>query len=239
MNFLKRYYKKENNEVVISATQGNDFAKKIANDFNPIHDTNAKRFCVPGDLLFAIALNHYGLHKDMTFQFRELVKADSRLIYPSKPDNSLEFQLDVINAREKAVLNVQAKGKSSQDAQQIEQLIRNYVAFSGHNFPHILVPLMQEHKVMINPARPLVIYENMSLHFDTLEFADIDIELERASLSVDGKRGDTNLHFSISSEGIKVGSGLKKLVLSGLREYQQAAIDDMCQRYAESVSKNS
>lgn len=239
MNFLKDYYSQSETETVISAAQGNDFAKKVANDFNPIHDTAAKRFCVPGDLLFAIALNQYGLHSNMKFQFRELVKADSRLHYPVKPNDSPEFQLDVINSREKTVLSVNASGDVSQDDNQIEQLIKKYVAFSGHNFPHILVPLMEQHNVMINPARPLVIYENMSLAFESLEFADVEIALESTSLSVDGKRGDTKLNFTITSDGKKIGSGTKTLVLSGLREYQQSAIDDMCQRYAQSVADNS
>lgn len=238
MQFLDKYYQESNNEFVISAIQGNNFAKEVANDFNPIHDTHAKRFCVPGDLLFAIALNQYGLHEQMTFQFRELVKADSRLIYPSSSDTDRDFQLNVINSRDKTVLGVSAKGKSSMNTDQIEQLIKNYVAFSGHNFPHILVPLMKQHNVMINPTRPLVIYENMSLNFTTLEFTDIDIHLDQTSLSVEGKRGDTNLHFIIESNGEVIGSGIKKLVLSGLREYDQSAIDDMCLRYQQSVNRH-
>ena len=239
MNFIEKYYNKNNDEIVISATQGNDFAKEIANDFNPIHDTDAKRFCVPGDLLFAIALNRYGLHKEMKFQFRELVKADSGLTYPTKPSSQQDLQLDVVNDRSKIVLSLQASGECSNNNQQIEQLIRNYVAFSGHNFPHILVPLMRQHNVMINPIRPLVIYENMSLDFTTLEFIDLDIALAQTSLSVDGKRGHAELHFIITSDGENIGSGLKTLVLSGLREYDQVAIDDMVERYGQKVSNHT
>ena len=44
----------------VSAEQGSRFAKEVAGDFNPIHDHDSKRFCVPGDLLFAIALSDFG-----------------------------------------------------------------------------------------------------------------------------------------------------------------------------------
>ncbi len=236
MNFLENYYNINDDEIVINAKQGSDFAKVVANDFNPIHNTDAKRFCVPGDLLFAIALNQYGLHTQMKFQFRELVKADISLTYPPKLNTLDSVQIEVVNSRDKTVLDVLASGKSSKNSKQLEQLIKNYVAFSGQNFPHILVPLMKQHNVMINPSRPLVIYENMSLNFDTLDFTSIDIALEDASLSVNGKRGDTKLYFVITSKGKKVGSGIKSLVLSGLREYEQSSIDQMCQEYAHSVS---
>jgi hypothetical protein len=47
--FLSPYFTKQDQSVFISAQQASDFAKKIAGDFNPIHDVGAKRFCVPGD----------------------------------------------------------------------------------------------------------------------------------------------------------------------------------------------
>ena len=37
-----------------------DRAKQVCNDYNPIHDIESKRFCVPGDLLFALTLNNFG-----------------------------------------------------------------------------------------------------------------------------------------------------------------------------------
>jgi len=216
--------------ICISAQQGNDFAKHIADDFNPIHDTDSKRFCVPGDLLFAIALEKYGIHQKMEFRFKELVKADIGLIYGPLSDT-----VDVVNERDKSVLEVQLNGEQSLDSQKVEQLVRNYVVFSGKNFPGILVPLMQEYQVMINPARPLVIYESMSLHFDTLEFSDLRIELAATSLEVFGKRGSAELNFSLYDNDIQIGKGLKKLVLSGLRPYEQDAVDSMCEQY--SISK--
>lgn len=52
--FLSPYFLKQNQSISVSAQQASDFAKKIAQDFNPIHDVGAKRFCVPGYLLFAL-----------------------------------------------------------------------------------------------------------------------------------------------------------------------------------------
>lgn len=230
----------------MSGKQGNNFAKTVADDFNPIHDTDSKRFCVPGDLLFAIALEKYGLRESMSFKFRELIKADTPLTYPDleKPLASKEpsankdkeplSTFDVICDRCKPVLGIEFAGASTHDTEKIEQLIRNYVVFSGQNFPHILVPLMQQHKVMIHPTRPLVIYESMSLSFDTLDFGDLRIELGRTELEVLGKRGNAQLHFDLNDGDKNIGTGLKRLVLSGLREYDQAAIDVMCEKYKES-----
>ena len=225
--FLNEYYDQENDRIIISAAQGSQFAKVVANDFNPIHNVDSRRFCVPGDLLFAIALQRYGLHQTMQFSFQELVKADTSLIYPiSQSDQKI-----VLNHRDKTVLGIELAGRSLDDLGQIEQLIRKYVAFSGHNFPHILVPLMKQHQVMINPQRPLVIYEKMSLHFDELEFKQLNIELTKTNFTVNGKRGDAELHFVINDNDKTIGSGIKSLVLSGLREYEQASIDEMCALY--------
>jgi len=116
-------------------------------------------------------------------------------------------------------LGIKYSGAHSDNAQRVEQLIRNYVVFSGQNFPHILVPLMQEHKVMINPTRPLVIYESMSLKFNDLDFDTLTITLSSTELEVLGKRGNAQLHFSLHDGDKQIGIGLKRLVLSGLREY--------------------
>jgi len=230
MIFLSPYYNKINDsKVEVSATQGSAFAKQVANDFNPIHNIDSKRFCVPGDLLFAIALQKYSLHQKMSFQFEGLVKANAILNFP---DNATE--LKITNERSKPVLSISKTGENSSNEQQLEMLIKNYVSFSGHNFPHILVPLMREHQIMINPERPLVIYESMSLDFVSLDFIDPIIELDQTNLLVNGKRGDAQLTFTIKDEtGRKIGSGIKNLVLSGLREYEQSAVDDMCQRYQQ------
>ena len=49
---VEKYYSEVGQEVRVSRQQASDFAKNIADDFNPIHDVQTKRFCVPGDLLF-------------------------------------------------------------------------------------------------------------------------------------------------------------------------------------------
>jgi len=236
MNFLSQFYSIiDEQNISIAAPQGSGFAKNIADDFNPIHDVESKRFCVPGDLLFSIALQQYGLHQSMTFSFRELIKADTPLSYPSS--RPAPASVDVLCDRSKQVLSIDYSGEVLTDADKIEQLIRSYVVFSGQNFPHILVPLMKKHNVMINPSRPLVIYESMSLSFDNLDFQSLNIELGKTELEVLGKRGNCTLHFNIYDQGRKIGTGLKRLVLSGLREYQQDSIDAMCEQYFASKDK--
>ena len=217
--------------VQISAEQGSAFAKQIAGDFNVIHDADSKRFCVPGDLLFALALKHYGVFQKMNFAFKDLVGADVGLSYPEKANQD---QIDVSNQSGKVVLSMQTSGDNVKQPHKIEQLLKNYVAFSGQNFPHILVPLMEQHGVMINPARPLVIYQSMSLEFDHLEFDELQVELESTHLDLLGKRANADLNFELLSEGERIGLGKKRLVLSGLREFERDAIQQLVDSYLAS-----
>ena len=88
--FLQPFYNIDQNveqptaasSLTISAEQGSRFAKTISNDFNPIHDADSKRFCVPGDLLFALVLQRYGLSQNMSFQFSGMVSAETALEFP-------------------------------------------------------------------------------------------------------------------------------------------------------------
>ena len=233
--FLQQFYSLDQSTLSISAEQGSRFAKTISNDFNPIHDADSKRFCVPGDLLFALVLQRYGLSQQMRFQFSGMVSADATLVFPESPAAAFE----IVDNRDKAYLQVSRSGSQVQDQQVLETLIKNYVFFSGQNFPHILVPLMAEKNVMINPQRPLVIYESMSLQLDTLALEQPSVELAGTSLEVDGKRGNAELNFNLMDGGKLVGRGVKSLILSGLREYQQDAIDLMVADYLANQARHS
>lgn len=233
MQFLDDFYSiDEDGYIVISDLQGSNFAKQIAGDFNPIHDVGIKRFCVPGDLLFAIALRQYGLYQTMSFDFLDLVRSGSQLIYPDFLGKSRTL-ISYTNTKE--VLGIEAGGKLIPNAIAGERLLRQYVAFSGQNFPHILLPLMQQNGVMINPSRPLVIYQNMSFELDDSvfdsSFDNLQIKLDDTSLLVDGKRGDAILRFSFSDDRGRVGGGEKKLVLSGLRPFEANAMQKLCDDY--------
>jgi len=225
--FLDSFYNQNDTDLTISAEQGSRFAKAVSNDFNPIHDADSKRFCVPGDLLFAIALQRYGLSQEMSFTFSGMVSADTGLVFPEAPGNEFE----ILDGRDKCYLQVKRSPQAAFDQKMIEQLVRSYVLFSGQNFPYIIVPLMAEHNVMINPARPLAIYQAMSLHLDRLDLTQPVVELADKRMIVDGKRGDVELQFRLIDGGDEIGYGVKKLILSGLREYQQAAVDKMVADY--------
>ena len=233
MEFLTPFYNEPSDLISISADQGATFAQDIAGDFNPIHYPDSKRFCVPGDLLFSIALSKYGLHQEMQFEFLDMVKAGVHLRYPDAlNDGKAMVSYAVDGAAEgKSVLAVTATGNRSLEANNVEGLIKKYVAFSGHNFPHILQPLMQTNNVMINPSRPLVIYQSMSFSLDRLDFKTLQINLDSASMEIDGKRGDAVLKFAFTDNGSTIGAGEKKLVLSGLRPYDGEIMDGLVQEY--------
>ena len=225
--FLDSFYNQNETDLTVSAEQGSRFAKAVSNDFNPIHDADSKRFCVPGDLLFAIALQRYGLSKEMHFTFSGMVSADTGLVFPEAPGD----QFEIVDGRDKCYLQVERSSGAVFEQGMIEQLVRSYVLFSGQNFPYILVPLMAEQNVMINPARPLAIYQSMSLHLDRIDLAQPSVELADTQMVVEGKRGDVELQFRLMDGADVVGCGVNKIILSGLREYQQAAVDKMIADY--------
>lgn len=228
--FLNQYCTElNNNKFSFSRQQSSTFAKTVANDFNPIHDVDAKKFCVPGDLLFAKILTKHGLFTEMDVHFKGMVSDQKELEIVSE-DSELAT---ISDANGKDYLSIKHNGESTRDQRLIEQLIRSYVAFSGENFPHVLVPLMKENGVMINPTRPLVMYESMAVHLDRLDLKHPTLEAKESKLEVSGKRGKVTLQFEFKDNGEPVGKGIKTMLLSGLREYDQDSIDDMVMDYTQ------
>jgi hypothetical protein len=213
--FLDAYYQRDGDTISVSRPQASRFAKDIAGDFNPIHDTDARRFCVPGDLLFAIVLTHYGLAASMRFHFQHMLSADNPVLLPSDPGETIELR----DHQGACYLSVARAGSPIKDADVIERFIRQYVAFSGHNFPHYLKPLMQAEGVMFNPQRPFVIYDRMDFELTNPAMNDPEVGLSDSQLSVQGRRGDARLDFAIHDGGKPIGSGSKNLVISGLQPY--------------------
>ena len=225
--FLENYYSISDDKISFTRQQASDFAKQIADDFNPLHDINAKRFCVPGDLLFSLVLERAGLHQEMSFTFSGMVTDGIALNFPSEISSSA----NIVDDKQKEYLNMTVSGACTKNSKAIEALTRAYVEFSGHTFPHILVELMKENKVMINPTRPMIMYESMSIHLDNVEFQDIALQLSSTTLDIDGKRGNACLSFDLVSQGSIIGHGKKFMLLSGLRDYCQDTIDNIVAQY--------
>ena len=225
--FLENYCSISDDKISFTRQQASDFAKQIADDFNPLHDVNAKRFCVPGDLLFSLVLERAGLHQEMSFTFSGMVTDGIALNFPSEISSSA----NIVDDKQKEYLNMTVSGACTKNSKAIEALTRAYVEFSGHTFPHILVELMKENKVMINPTRPMIMYESMSIHLDNVEFQDIALQLSSTTLDIDGKRGNACLSFDLVSQGSIIGHGKKFMLLSGLRDYCQDTIDNIVAQY--------
>lgn len=227
--FLDDYYQQDGECIRVSAEQGSRFAKQVAGDFNPIHDAGARRFCVPGDLLCALVLRTYGLRRDMTFRFRELVGADVALRFRERDDGSIA----VTDAADKVCLEVERSGPVMAPPDAVASFIRSYAAFSGENFPHVLQPLLEQHGVMFNPDRPLVMYDSMGFVLDDAAGGEPSAELTEARLDVGAKRADALLHFAIRVAGEHVGHGSKRLVIGGLRPYDAERMQQVIDEYEE------
>jgi len=230
---LEKYYDLEGSKLSFTRQQASDFAKSVAGDFNSIHDVESKRFCVPGDLLFSVIIHHYGLRQTMGFSFSGMVGDDVTLILPEV--NARE--ISIYDENDKKYLDVSSNGTHSRNPDLIGSLTRNYVEFSGHTFPHVLVPLMKENNVMINTERPLIIYDHMRISLDTLDIDSVELSLNDSIFRLYGKRGDVALNYDLCCNGEQVGKGQKKMVLSGLREYEQTRIDELIERYNEHKSR--
>lgn len=224
---IKKFYKIDDQKVSFTRQQASLFAKSVAGDFNPLHDVETKRFCVPGDLLFAVALTELGVSQSMRFSFESMVTEQTVVTLPEK----LSEQFILSDQNNKSMMTVQCSGEQSNNDKFISSLIEKYVQFSGRTFPEILIDLMQKKGVMINPARPLIIYKDMVIEIHSFLEGSLDLEFSGASMRVDGKKGSVKLEFNLFVDGEAIGHGTKDMVVSGLRPFEQSAIDSIVDEY--------
>jgi hypothetical protein len=218
--FIDQYYTASNGKISFTREQGSNFAKQVADDFNPIHDPDSRRFCVPGDLLFAVIVARYGLSQHMEFRFTGMVDDGSELILP---EPAAAFAIN--DEAGKEYLTIKLGGGNSGEEELIDKLTHAYVEFSGHTFPHLLVPLLADQNVMINPARPMVFYESMVIDLDRLDIETPVLVEEKNEVAIDGKRGEVQFAFNLVDSGTVVGRGKKRMVMGGLQEYDAAVMD--------------
>ena len=72
----------------------------------------------------------------------------------------------------------------------------------------------------------------MPLSLDTLDIDSVELQLSDCVFRIYGKRGDIALNFDLLNDGQAIGKGQKKLVVGGLREYDQARIDELVATYS-------
>ncbi|WP_105901717.1 DUF3581 domain-containing protein [Vibrio gangliei] len=225
--FLSPYFSTQDNAFQFTRQQSSHFAKRVAGDFNPIHDEDSKRFCVPGDLLFAVLLKQEGVSQKMSFRFSGMVNDGVLLSIEEKGQHDSV----VVDCNGKEYLHMYHEGEKNLNPAFIEKVVTSYVQFSGMNFPHIMVPLMEEKQMMINTQRPLVIYESMDVEFCRMDLVNPEVEFTGATFDVTGKRGVVTLNFDFKEADEVVGKGVKRMVASGLRPYVQADIDEFVDRF--------
>ncbi len=224
---FEEFFYETDKGLCVSQEQGSRFAKEVAGDFNPIHDPGSRRFCVPGDLLFALVLKRFGLSRKMSFRFHSMVGGGVPLVFDERGGG----QIVVEDSSGKICLEAEKSGGCTKDSKVIDHFTRRYVAFSGLNFPHYLKPLMEANDVMFNPSRPLVFYDSMGFELDSLDVADADLEFHDSKLEINGKRAAARLEFRVYSAGNSVGAGSKKLLISGLRPYSSEVMDSIVREF--------
>ncbi len=224
---FEEFYSGQDGRVCITAEQASRFAKEVAGDFNPLHNPDARRFCVPGDLLFALVLERFGLSQRMTFRFHSMVGDRTELRFKRTDEGVIVVETE----GGKRCLEAETEGARTDDAAVVEKFAREYVAFSGLNFPHYLKPLFEEKGVMFNPHRPLVIYDSMAFSLDELPDQGPDVEFARGALELAGKRAVVHFEFHMKSAGAIIGAGSKKLVIGSTIAYNPQVMDETITRF--------
>jgi len=219
-DWLDDFHNGDGNQRWVTADQGSRFAKEIAGDHNPLHDPDSPRFCVPGDLLFALIVRRYGLARHFALTFRGMLRADTRLTFPSQPAPA--FIIADENGRDTVAVNHDQPVPSDPAAQLA--LIEAYVACSGETFPDRLGPLLAEAGVMFNPQRPFLVYDSMALEIERAPGTDVQVTPLDASLTVNGKRAAVQFDYRISDADGALGEASKRMVVSGLRAYDADAM---------------
>ncbi len=225
--FVDEFYTEKDGRWIIRADQASRFAKEVAEDFNPIHDPDSRRFCVPGDLLFALVLGRIGLYQQMSFSFSTMVGNEVPLVL----DSAQEGLFRIRDEMGKECLDVRFSGNATNDPEIVENFTRQYVAFSGRNFPHYLHPLFEEHGVMFHPQRPLVIYDRMDFDFTSVALKGTGLVFDGASMDVERRRAVVILKFKFTDETKTVGYGSKKMIVSGLRPYDATVMNGVVEEF--------
>jgi hypothetical protein len=163
----------------------------------------------------------------MGFSFSGMVNDEVTLHLPKVQAR----EISIYDDNDKKYLDISSNGAISRDKTLIDSLITNYVQFSGDTFPNVLVPLMKQNNVMINTHRPLVIYDHMRIALDTLDLDEVTLSLADSQFRLYGKRADVALNFDLNCNGERIGKGQKKMVMSGLREYDKDSVDELVRTY--------
>jgi len=191
-------------------------------------------------------LYRYGLAETTQLEFSGMLDGNTRMHLPAHPTD----EMSIVDDRGKELMKVLQSGERISDAAFIASLSTEYVKFSGKTFPDILVPLMRSANAMINPARPLVIYKDMAIQFNENAFdvirsedkltktdesgsSSTGIRLKSGDhgIDVNGRKGKVKLVFTIESDGIQIGRGVKNMLLSGLRDYDDDAMMEIVAQY--------
>ncbi|PKH09594.1 DUF3581 family protein [Moritella sp. Urea-trap-13] len=231
--FLNEFYSQKDSSFRFTQQQASRFAKTVANDYNKIHDVDNKRFCVPGDLLFAVSLAKFGLSETMKIDFTGMVKNDTDLVFSPLLDNKTE----ILNPEQKSFMELELGGQSSHDESIISKIIKEYVQFSGKNFPDIMVPLMRSKNLMFNPARALIMYKSMQISMTRVQVNSIELKFDEAIIEVQGKRATVTFKFDFYEGDDKVGTGQKIMLLSGLIAYEEAVMAGVIADYQSAKTK--
>ncbi len=67
----------------------------------------------------------------------------------------------------------------------------------------------------------------MTIDLDRLDIHAQALAMDHADVLISGKRGEVELAFNLVDDGKLAGRGRKRMILSGLREYDRQVMDEV------------
>ena len=208
--------------------QASAFAREKARDFNPLHDPDSTRFCVPGDLLFASACAWDGLSEHTDMHLEGMV--DDRAILTLSGERA---QRQLTDSDGRVCARIRHEGATVQEPGLVQELVQAAVTFTGQHFFSTLIPRMKEYDVMVHPTRPLVVYDRIQLDLDKTQLTAPEIRSAGSDMQIEGRRGTLTLKFEFHENGKAVGRGSKTMQLRGLRQFDAEAVAVLVNEYRQ------
>ena len=98
----------------------------------------------------------------------------------------------------------------------------------------VIVPLMAEQDAMINPKRPMLMYQSMTIELDRLDITSPTLVASEPVFNYEGKRGSITLRFNLIENDEIVGRGEKHMLVSGIQSYDADAMQGLITAYSNS-----
>lgn len=196
------------------------YARNVAKDFNPIHSHLAKKYCVPGDLIFALITEMHGAHNYMRVDFLNRVGAECKLFFDTK-----RIALALLDVDKKLYAELATAGDKSVCPKRLKTVSNVVVSCTSGYFPYKLIDNLREENVMLSIRRSMVMLKSIEVELRNIHSASsLVAKYQSSGLELSGKRGEVKVYFQLfDDDGISVGFVTKTVLIIGIEKFNDKA----------------